>query len=231
MAERARRRQARPRPAGRGGRPAHDLQPRAPQRARPRDPRRARRDAAAPRPRDRGPLRADHRRAAGLLRRLRHRRRSPTRPSSATPRRSSPIPSTPRWRRSPPTPGRPSRRSTATASAAASSWRSPATCGSAPPARSSGMPPAKLGLIYGHTGLRKFLDTIGLARTKELFLTGRNFDADARRARSASSTRSSTTTRSSDAAVELAAEIAANAPLSMRGNKQRDRAAQRRTRC
>src|SRR4029077_16520118 len=40
-----------------------------------------------------------------------------------------------------------------------------------------GMPPAKLGLIYGHTGLRKFLDTIGLPRTKELFLTGRNVDA------------------------------------------------------
>ncbi len=45
-----------------------------------------------------------------------------------------------------------------------------------------GMPPAKLGLIYGHTGLRKFLDTIGLARTKELFLTGRNFEAGAGRA-------------------------------------------------
>ena len=44
-----------------------------------------------------------------------------------------------------------------------------------------GMPPAKLGLVYGHTGLRKFLDTIGLARTKELFLTGRNYDARARR--------------------------------------------------
>jgi enoyl-CoA hydratase/carnithine racemase len=40
-----------------------------------------------------------------------------------------------------------------------------------------GMPPAKLGLIYGHTGLRKFLDVVGLPRTKELFLTGRNFDA------------------------------------------------------
>ena len=40
-----------------------------------------------------------------------------------------------------------------------------------------GMPPAKLGLVYGHTGLRKFLDTVGLARTKELFLTGRNFEA------------------------------------------------------
>jgi len=40
-----------------------------------------------------------------------------------------------------------------------------------------GMPPVKLGLVYGHTGLRKFLDTVGLARTKELFLTGRNFEA------------------------------------------------------
>src|SRR5215467_8696791 len=40
-----------------------------------------------------------------------------------------------------------------------------------------GMPPAKLGLIYGHTGLRKFLDVVGPARTKELFLTGRNLDA------------------------------------------------------
>ena len=49
-------------------------QPRAPQRARPRDPRRDRRGAAAARPRDRDPLRPDHRRAAGLLRRLRHRR-------------------------------------------------------------------------------------------------------------------------------------------------------------
>ena len=40
-----------------------------------------------------------------------------------------------------------------------------------------GMPPAKLGLIYGHTGLRKFIDTVGMARTKELFLTGRNVEA------------------------------------------------------
>jgi len=41
-----------------------------------------------------------------------------------------------------------------------------------------GMPPAKLGLIYGHTGLRRFIDTIGMPRTKELFLTGRNVDAE-----------------------------------------------------
>ena len=40
------------------------------------------------------------------------------------------------------------------------------------------MPPAKLGLIYGHTGLRRFIDTIGVPRTKELFLTGRNVEAE-----------------------------------------------------
>ena len=93
------------------------------------------------------------------------------------------------------------------------------------------MPPAKLGLIYGHTGLRKFLDTIGLARTKELFLTGRNFERRRGPSGSASSTRSSSDDRLEDEAVELAAEIAANAPLSMRGNKQRDRPAQRLPRC
>src|SRR5919109_3734033 len=41
-----------------------------------------------------------------------------------------------------------------------------------------GMPPARLGLIYGHTGLRRFIDVIGVARTKELFLVGRNLDAE-----------------------------------------------------
>jgi enoyl-CoA hydratase/carnithine racemase len=81
-----------------------------------------------------------------------------------------------------------------------------------------GMPPAKLGLIYGHTGLRKFLDTIGLARTKELFLTGRNLDA-------VKAERIGLVNVVADddglgrEAVELAAAIAANAPLSMKGNK------------
>src|SRR5688500_11963051 len=40
-----------------------------------------------------------------------------------------------------------------------------------------GMPPAKLGLIYGHTGLQRFIEVVGVARTKELFLLGRNVDA------------------------------------------------------
>jgi len=81
-----------------------------------------------------------------------------------------------------------------------------------------GMPPAKLGLIYGHTGLRKFLDTIGLPRTKELFLTGRNLDA-AKAERIGLVNEVADDDRLGSEAVELAAAIAANAPLSMRGNK------------
>jgi enoyl-CoA hydratase/carnithine racemase len=81
-----------------------------------------------------------------------------------------------------------------------------------------GMPPAKLGLIYGHTGLRKFLDTVGLARTKELFLTGRSFEAE--RAELIGLVHEVVDDdRLDEAAVELAAEIASNAPISMKGNK------------
>lgn len=81
-----------------------------------------------------------------------------------------------------------------------------------------GMPPAKLGLIYGHTGLRKFLDTIGMARTKELFLTGRNHSAE-RAERFGLVNQVAADEALADEALALAAEIAANAPLSMRGNK------------
>ena len=81
-----------------------------------------------------------------------------------------------------------------------------------------GMPPAKLGLVYSHTGLRKFLDTVGVARTKELFLTGRNVGA-ARAEEIGLVHEVVDDERLEENAVALAAEIAANAPLSMRGNK------------
>jgi enoyl-CoA hydratase/carnithine racemase len=81
-----------------------------------------------------------------------------------------------------------------------------------------GMPPAKLGLIYGHTGLRKFLDTIGPARTKELFLTGRNLEAE--RAEQIGLVNEVVAAAALEGeSVTLAAAIAENAPLSMRGNK------------
>lgn len=81
-----------------------------------------------------------------------------------------------------------------------------------------GMPPAKLGLIYGHTGLRKFLDTIGLSYTKELFLTGRNLDGE-RAERIGLVNQVVADADVEETSVALAAAIAANAPLSMRGNK------------
>lgn len=82
-----------------------------------------------------------------------------------------------------------------------------------------GMPPAKLGLIYGHTGLRKFLDTIGLARTRELFFTGDNLNA-AEAAQIDLVNRVIPDSEFVDAGVAMAAQIAGNAPLSMRGNKE-----------
>ena len=81
-----------------------------------------------------------------------------------------------------------------------------------------GMPPAKLGLIYGHTGLRKFLDTIGLPYTKELFLTGRNLEAE-RAEQIGLVNQVVADAEVEETAVALAAAIAENAPLSMRGNK------------
>jgi len=81
-----------------------------------------------------------------------------------------------------------------------------------------GMPPAKLGLIYGHAGLQRFIDAIGVPRTKELFLTGDNVTGE-RAAEIGLVNRLADDDDLEAAAVELAAEIAANAPLSMKGNK------------
>ena len=82
-----------------------------------------------------------------------------------------------------------------------------------------GMPPAKLGLVYSHTGLRRFLDAIGAPRTRELFLTARNVDA--RTALDWGLVNQVVRVSELDsAALDLAQDIAANAPLSVRGNKR-----------
>jgi len=82
-----------------------------------------------------------------------------------------------------------------------------------------GMPPAKIGLIYGHTGLRRFLETIGAPRTREMFFTGRNVGA-ARAEAIGLVNEVVADDAIEEAAVALAAEIAAAAPLSVRGNKR-----------
>jgi enoyl-CoA hydratase/carnithine racemase len=82
-----------------------------------------------------------------------------------------------------------------------------------------GMPPAKLGLVYSHTGIRKFIDAIGAPRTRELFLVGGRIDADEAHLWGLVN---SVFTREElgDATLRLAGELAANAPLAQRGNKR-----------
>jgi len=82
-----------------------------------------------------------------------------------------------------------------------------------------GMPPAKLGLVYSHTGLRRFIDAIGAARTRELFLLGRYIDASTALAWGLL-TRVAPAERLQELTLELAAELAGNAPLSQLGNKR-----------
>ena len=82
-----------------------------------------------------------------------------------------------------------------------------------------GMPPARLGLVYSHTGLRKFIDAIGVTRTRELFFTGRNVSAAAA-LEWGMVTELAPPEKLAERAVAFAAEVAANAPLSLTGNKR-----------
>lgn len=82
-----------------------------------------------------------------------------------------------------------------------------------------GMPPAKLGLVYSHTGLRRFVAAIGAPRTRELFLLGRYVDASTAREWGLVH-RVAPEGGLAACGVELAAELAANSPLSVRGNKR-----------
>ncbi len=82
-----------------------------------------------------------------------------------------------------------------------------------------GMPPAKLGLIYSHTGLRKFVELCGPAHTAELFYVGRTVDAE----RGRDIGLLSHVVEPEDLerrTLDMAAEMAANAPLSLAGNKR-----------
>jgi enoyl-CoA hydratase/carnithine racemase len=82
-----------------------------------------------------------------------------------------------------------------------------------------GMPPAKLGLVYSHTGLRRFIDAIGAPRTRELFLLGRYIDAPT--ALQWGLVNQIAPAEELEAvALAVAAELAGNAPLSQLGNKR-----------
>ena len=81
-----------------------------------------------------------------------------------------------------------------------------------------GMPPAKLGLVYPWTGLQRFIQAIGLKSTREIFFTARTYDGirlkeiglvDYLVPRDELETFT----------YQMAEEIAANAPLALKGTK------------
>jgi enoyl-CoA hydratase/carnithine racemase len=82
-----------------------------------------------------------------------------------------------------------------------------------------GMPPAKLGLVYSHTGLRRFVDAIGESRTRELFLLGNRINAPTAEAWGLVNWVVAGEQLEARA-LALATEMAANAPLAQIGNKR-----------
>ncbi len=80
------------------------------------------------------------------------------------------------------------------------------------------MPPAKLGVIYHSSGIFRFINVVGLANAKEMFFTGRAYEAS--RAREMGLVHYVVPAdRLSSFTYEMAQEISENAPLSLRGLK------------
>ena len=82
-----------------------------------------------------------------------------------------------------------------------------------------GMPPAKLGLVYPWAGLQRFIQTIGLRSTRELFFTGRIYQGLKLKELGLVDYLVSGNQLDSFA-YQMAEEIAANAPLALKGTKR-----------
>jgi enoyl-CoA hydratase/carnithine racemase len=82
-----------------------------------------------------------------------------------------------------------------------------------------GMPPAKLGLIYSVNGLMRFIRVVGWGRTKEIFFTGRYYDAE-RVKEFGMVDYLLPRSELQHFTYELANEIAGNSPLSLKGTKR-----------
>ncbi|WP_373044225.1 enoyl-CoA hydratase/isomerase family protein [Vulgatibacter sp.] len=81
------------------------------------------------------------------------------------------------------------------------------------------MPPAKLGIIYAPAGLQRFVELLGLSQAKRLFYTAE--PVEAAEARSIGLVDEVVEPgRALDRALELAASIAANSPVSVQGMKR-----------
>jgi enoyl-CoA hydratase len=82
-----------------------------------------------------------------------------------------------------------------------------------------GMPPAKLGAVYHPEGLRQFAEVLGMARTRQIFFTGRTYEA-AEAKEMGMVDRLVSRLDLASATYALADEIAANAPLALKGTKR-----------
>jgi enoyl-CoA hydratase len=81
-----------------------------------------------------------------------------------------------------------------------------------------GIPPSRLGLLYHPEGIQKFINIMGYAYAKEAFLTGRYYDIA--RAREMGMVNYVVPKADLHAfTYDLAEELAANAPLAMKGHK------------
>ena len=81
------------------------------------------------------------------------------------------------------------------------------------------LPPARLGIVYAPAGLQRFVELVGLSQAKRLFYTAAPVAAE--QARSIGLVDEvATAGRALDRALELAATIAANAPISVQGMKR-----------
>lgn len=82
----------------------------------------------------------------------------------------------------------------------------------------AGMPPARLGLVYHPEGLKQFIEVIGAARTREVFFSARTYVGPELKTMGLVD-HLLPKARLADAVYQLAAEIARNAPLSLKGMK------------
>lgn len=82
-----------------------------------------------------------------------------------------------------------------------------------------GMPPTKLGLVYPWTGLQRFIQVIGLNSTREIFFTGRTYQGK-RLTEIGLVDYLIPRIDLEDFTYRMAAEIAANAPLALKGTKR-----------
>lgn len=82
-----------------------------------------------------------------------------------------------------------------------------------------GMPPAKLGVVYSHSGMKKFVDLIGPGYTKELFLVGRPVSSE--RAKEIGLVNFMVSREEIEKfTYDMANEISENAPLSLKTLKK-----------